>query len=100
MNMTTEEIDIALNSKDYRVRIAAISNPNANKENIDKALNDPHPFVVSVAISNIKVTPEQIAIALTSSFLLNVFIHLHNLVAIMSSAFSLICLLDFGFGIL
>lgn len=57
----------ALNHSDPRIRVTAISNPNANKKHIDKALNDSSPGVRLIAIRHPNTTKEHIDKALNDT---------------------------------
>ena len=59
-NLTKEQLDNALESKNDNVRIAAIRHPNATKEHIDKALNNKNPLVREAAMENPNATKEHI----------------------------------------
>ncbi len=63
-NASKEQINKALNDKDWHVRITAIRHPNATKENIDKALDDKHWIVRDAAIQHPNATKENIDKAL------------------------------------
>jgi hypothetical protein len=60
MNMTTEEIDIALDDLDWLVRCKAVEQANIKTYQIDIALNDPDWSVREAAINSPNATLDQV----------------------------------------